>query len=240
MVGLFLPSPFFSTLIPMNILVLVAGTNQRSNSDTLANAFIQGMQQLGGCQIDKLRLKDLRIEHFTVDCYDPQCTMEEDFCAFQQLMEECHGFVIATPVWNFGVPAHLKNLIDRMGSFALDETRSKGMLKGKPFYLIFTGGAPSAAWKGMMKKTTSFVPEGIKYFNASYIGHHFEGKCTVGRGKFGLVVDKRPDSIESVRRQGFEFAKVVSEYEKTGKPPMKHRATAKIMKWGEAVLKKVT
>lgn len=224
----------------MKIIVLVAGTNDPSNSHVLADAFIQGIEQLGDVQLSKLQLKDLRIDHFNISHYDSNTDQGEDFRRFQSLMESAHGFVIATPVWNFGVPAHLKNLIDRMGSFALSETRSRGTLKGKPFYLIFTGGAPAPAWKGMMKKTTSFVPEGIKYFNASYIGHHFEGKCMKGRGKFGLVVDKRPESIESVRRQGFEFAKVVAEYERTGKAPAKHRARAKIMKWGEAVLKKVT
>jgi len=227
-------------LYTMRILVLVAGTNDPSNSNALADAFIQGIQQHGDVQVDKVRLKDLRIDHFTVDHYDPQCSQEEDFCAVQELVESAHGFVIATPVWNFGVPAHLKNLIDRFGSFALDETRSKGTLGGKPFYCIFTGGAPLPAWKGMMQKTTSFVPEGLQYFGGSYIGHHFEGKCTVGRGKFGLVVDQRPDSLASVRKKGFNFAKIVSQFERTGKAPAKHRAKAKIMKWGESLLKKVT
>ena len=107
----------------------------------------------------------------------------------QKHVENASGLVIATPVWNFGVPAHLKNFIDRMGSFALDETRSRGTLNGKPFYIIFTGGAPKPAWTGLMKKTTAFVPEALRYFGATYIGHHFEPKCVKGRGKFGLVVD---------------------------------------------------
>jgi multimeric flavodoxin WrbA len=224
----------------MNIVVLVAGTNEPSNSNALADAFIQGIQQLGSAQVDKVRLKDLKIDHFTIDYYKQGTDQGEDFSAMQKLIQNAHGLVIATPVWNFGVPAHLKNLIDRFGSFALDESRSRGTLKGLPFFCIFTGGAPAPAWKTLMKKTTSFVPEGLKYFGASYIGHHFEGKCTVGRGKFGLVVDQRPESIEAVRRKGFDFAKVVDVYQKTGKAPAKHRATAKIMKWGEAVLKKVS
>ncbi len=224
----------------MKILVLVAGTNNPSNANALSDAFIQGIQQHGDVQVDKIRLKDLRIDHFTVDYYDPQCSMEEDFCAVQDLVEASHGLVFATPVWNFGVPAHLKNLLDRFGSFALDETRSRGTLGGKPFYLIFTGGAPAPAWKGLMQKTTSFVSESLKYFGGSYIGHHFEGKCTVGRGKFGLVVDSRPESLASVRKQGHDFAKVVAEFERTGKAPVKHRARAKIVQWGEALLKKVT
>ncbi|PIQ76221.1 hypothetical protein COU78_04645 [Candidatus Peregrinibacteria bacterium CG10_big_fil_rev_8_21_14_0_10_49_24] len=224
----------------MNILVLVAGTNEPSNSNVLADTFVQGMQQLGGVTVHKRRLKDFRIEHFSLDFYDPQCSQEEDFCALQALMQEADGLVIATPVWNFGVPAHLKNFIDRMGSFALDATRSRGTLNGMPFYMIYTGGAPYPAWKGLMEKTSSHIPEALKYFGASYMGHHFEGKCVKGQGKFGLVVDERPESIASVRKQGHAFASVVKKYKETGKAPIKQRTQGKIMKWGESVLKKVT
>lgn len=223
----------------MIITVLVAGTNEPSNSNHLADAFVQGIEQVGSTTIHKKRLKNLQIEHFTVDVYDPQCKQEEDFCMLQNCIQESHGLVIATPVWNFGVPAHLKNVLDRMGSFALDETRSKGTLGGLPFYLLFTGGAPTPAWKGLMQKTTSFVPEGLQYFGASYIGHHFEPKCTVGRGKFGLVVDQRPESLESVRKQGYDFALVVQKFEETGEAPIKHRAKSRFMGWGEAILKKI-
>tara|TARA_Y100000310_G_scaffold342182_1_gene444171 strand:- start:777 stop:1532 length:756 start_codon:yes stop_codon:yes gene_type:complete len=224
----------------MEVLVLVAGTNEPSNSNMLADTFVQGMQQLGSIQVHKRRLKDLHIEHFSLDFYEKECSQEEDFCAIQQLIESADGLVIATPIWNYGVPAHLKNLIDRMGSFALNETRTNGTLDGKPFYMIFTGGAPAPAWKAMMKKTTSYIAEGLKYFGASHIGDHFEGKCTTGKGEFGLVVDQRPDTLASIRKQGLEFAKIVKTYEETGKAPIKHRAQGKIMKWGEKVLKKIT
>lgn len=230
----------------VHVLVLLAGTNEPSNSSMLADTFVQGMQQFleedveTTLHVDKRRLKDLEIDHFSVDFYDPQCCQEEDFCELQHLLENASGFVIATPVWNFSVPGHLKNFIDRMGSFALDETRSQGTLSGKPFYLLFTGGAPLPAWKGMMQGTTSHVVEALKYFGASYMGHHFEGKCTVGKGRFGLVVDERPESLASVRKQGHDFAKVVKTYAETGMAPVKQRAQGKIMRWGEALLKKFT
>ena len=158
----------------------------------------------------------------------------------QKSIQCADGIVIATPIWNFGVPAHLKNFIDRMGSFALDETRSKGTLNGKPFYFIFTGGAPAPAWKGMMRKTTSFVQEGLRYFGASPVGTFFEGKCTLGRGKFGLVVDQRPETLERCRKEAKQFALVVQKYAETGKPPLKQNLIGKCMKCGEAILKKVT
>lgn len=223
---------------PTQILVLVAGTNNPSNSNILADAFIQGIQQQQNANVQKYLLNDMRINHFSLDFYDPQCSQEEDFCKLQKLLQEADGLVVATPIWNFSVPAHLKNFLDRMGSFALDETRSKGTLGGKPFYLIFTGGAPLIAWVTLMKKTTSHVAEALQYFGGSFIGQHFEPKCTKGKGIFDIVVDQRSESLASLCKQGFSFAQVVSTFAQTGKAPAGKRAKAKAMRWGEAILKK--
>lgn len=225
----------------MNILVLVAGTNEPSNSDTLAHAFIEGLKKQSAANVTKIRIRNLSIDHFRIEHYDQHFPHEPDFLKVKELLERADGFVIATPIWNFGVPAHLKNLIDRIGSFALDpETRSKGMLKGKPFFLIYTGGSPAPGWKVLMRRTTSFMPEGLRYFHTTYCGHYYEPKAMPGRGRFGLVVDKRPESLEEVRRKGFDFGKSVAEYVRTGKAPFYHRTRAKVMKWGENVLKKIS
>ncbi len=223
----------------MKITVLVAGTNEPSNSNVLADSFVEGLKQFEGMEVTKHRLKDEDMKHFTLDFYDPDTNQGESLAKLQSSIEESDGFVISTPIWNFGVPAHLKNFIDRMGSFALDETRSRGTLGGKPFYLIFTGGAPAPAWKGLMRKTTSFVPEALSYFGGTYVGNHFEGICTLGRGKFGLVVDQRPDSLASVKQKGLKFAKTVDAFLKTGKLPFVQRTRKKLMRIGEKIMKKI-
>ncbi len=221
------------------ILVLVAGTNTPSNSDALADACIQGIHQEEGFHVEKIRLKTLQIEHFTIDVYDKSCSaQEEDFCKVQKLVEEAAGVVIATPIWNFSVPAHLKNLIDRMGSFALDETRSRGTLKGKPFSFIFTGGAPWAAWRGLMSMTTKHLPESIRYFGGTPIFTHFEPKCMKGRGTFGLVVDERPESLQAVRSLGQRFARIAKKHAETGELPMTKTFVKRIYRWGQRLLEK--
>lgn len=223
----------------MHITLLLASPNEPSNSATLADAFMQGMESAGPLTLERFKLHHLRVDYFTLDNYDPHCNQEEDFCKVQAAVEKSDALVIATPIWNFGVPARLKNLIDRFGSFALDESRSKGTLGGLPFYIIFTGGAPYPAWKGLMQATSSHLPEALKYFGASYIGHHFEGKCVNGPGQFGLVVDSRPDSLKNVREKGAEFAKTVQSYKETGRPPVKHQLQGKIMRMGEKIMKKI-
>lgn len=222
----------------MKITAIIAGNNARSNCAFLADTFLEGMQKHGECAIETHHLANWNLEQFSTSYYDEGVQVEQDFTAMQNAIERADGLLIATPVWNFSVPAHLKNMIDRMGSFALDETHSKGTLNGLPFYVIYTGGAPLPAWKGLMQSTTAHVPEALKYFGGSSIGHHFEGKCTAGTGVFDLVVDKRPESLESVALQGAEFAKVVEQYVKTGNAPAVHRARSRFMRIGEWILKK--
>ncbi|MDD4318718.1 MAG: NAD(P)H-dependent oxidoreductase [Candidatus Peribacteraceae bacterium] len=205
----------------MKILALVAGMNEPSNSDTLADAFLAGIKQrMNDAIVEKIRLKAVTLEQFSLKHYDPAAPVSDDFPGIEKRMKEVHGIVIASPVWNFSVPAHLKNLLDRMGSFAMDERKAKGALNGKPFYLLFTGGAPAAAWNGLLKRTTSHVGQSIRYFGGSVLGEHFEGRCTLGAGKFGLVLDKRPAALKAVAAKGAVFAKAVERYAATGNLPM--------------------
>lgn len=210
-----------NTSPPQNLIaVLVAGTNNPSNSDLLADRFIAGMEQVPGIRIEKLRIKDLNLSHFTLERYEEECELEPDYVRVKQLLQEAKGTVFASPIWNFSVPAHFKNLIDRMGAFALDhETHSKGQFKGRPFVLLYTGGAPMIAWKALMYLTTLHVTEAIKYYGGTVVYRHFEPKAVAGRGKFGLVVDKRPESLALMERKGKLYAELVNHYAMTGKLP---------------------
>ncbi len=206
----------------MRILILVGGTNDPSNSDMLADAFADGLRQIPGTEVEKIRLKDLHIDHFTLAYYDLGTNQGEDFQRVERAVKKADGVLIATPIWNFGVPANVKNLIDRMGSFALDATHSLGTLGGKPFFLLYTGGTPTTAWP-LQKRTTSHMPVSIRYFGGTVLGTYYEGRCTPGRGKFGLVVDKRPDSLQAARKRGQEFGSIVEYFVRTGRLPLKQR-----------------
>jgi hypothetical protein len=107
-----------------------------------------------------------------------------------------------------------------MGAFALDhETHSKGQLAGRPFALLYTGGAPMIAWKALMYLTTLHVTEAIKYYGGTVVYRHFEPKSVQGRGKFGLVVDKRPASLALMETKGKKYAEMVRYYAENGKLP---------------------
>lgn len=220
----------------MKILFLVAGTNEPSNAEYLAGLFRQGLETIPGVEIDVIRLRDVPLAHFELPDY--ACTRQSaEFQRVRTLMQSANGIVIASPVWNFSVPAHLKNFIDHIGCFALDgETRSKGQLKGVPCYFLFTGGAPKVAWKGLMRFTTMHVPEAMRYFGASPAGCYFEGKCMKGRGKFGFVLDQRPELKEVMQRKGRKFALVTQQFFKTGRLPLSYRIVAAFYQMGQQIL----
>ena len=206
------------------IVVIVAGTNDPSNSNMLADTFMEGIHKIPGAHIEKLRLKDLTIQHFTLANYQNACRTNDDFCRVQELLGKANGIVIASPIWNFSVPAHLKNLIDRVGAFALDEaTHSKGQLNAKPFALLYTGGAPLIAWKALMYVTLLHISEAIKYYGGTVVYRHFEPKSMPGRGIFGLVVDKRPATLDLMRRKGEWFGNLVRHYAQNGSLPLATR-----------------
>jgi multimeric flavodoxin WrbA len=212
---------------PARIIVLVAGMNDPSNSNYLADQFIEGVKTVEGVTFEKIRLKELALHHFTLSDYAEE-SCEPDYLRIKTLIQDAAGVVIATPIWNFSVPSHLKNLIDRIGTFGLDsETHSKGQFKQKPFSLVFTGGAPMIAWKALMYLTTLHVAEAIKYYDGSIIFRHFEPKCVPGKGKFGLVVDKRPKTLERMRRDGEKFGKIAKHYAETGELPLANRLWSK-------------
>jgi multimeric flavodoxin WrbA len=223
----------------MNILIIVGGTSNPSNSETLADAFAKGAEE-AGAQVSKVLLRDLTIDHFTIECYDPTYPQEKDFSELRMKIEAADGLVFASPIWNFGVPGNLKNLIDRCGSFALDhERRMKATWNDMPFYLIFTGGSPMSAWTGLLRKTTSGVKIGLQYFGGAHAGTHFEPRCTPGKGAFGLVVDKRPESLAAIHEKGKTFAALVRHHADTGTLPVIMRLKRKFYALGQTIQRKL-
>ncbi len=216
-----------ATPLPIKIGVIVAGNNDPSNSDTLAEALMKGVRA-EGVESVKIRLKDLKIDHFSLHYYEHRSCNDDDYVQVQNLIDESSAVVIATPIWNFSVPAHLKNMMDRLGAFALDqETHSRGQLNGKPFYLVYTGGAPMIAWKALMYLTTLHIGEAIKYYGGVVVGRHFEPKSLPGRGKFGLVVDQRPASLAKMEKNGRWLAGVAKHYKENGSLPVRSRISYK-------------
>ncbi len=205
----------------MKIALLLAGNNQPSNSAYLSELFAAGLRQAyPTAEITTLRLAELDIPHFTLAAYDADHSPTPDTHRLHEVVKNADGIVVASPVWNFSVPAHLKNALDHLGAVCLDQaTHSKGQLKNRPCYFLFTGGAPMIAWKALLNITTLHVSEAFKYYGASVVSRHFEPKCLPGRGMFGLVLDKRDGLPARIHAKAAAFGRVVEAYKTTGALP---------------------
>lgn len=205
----------------MTITILVAGNNRPSNAAFLAQTFADGLKQSQpSAKMTILQLHDLDIPHFTLDAYDPAHSPTPDTHRLHEAVKNADGVVVVSPVWNFSVPAHLKNALDHLGAVCLDQaTHSKGQLRDKPCMFLFTGGAPLIAWKVLLNITTLHVSEAFKYYGAAVVGRHFEPRCLPGKGKFGLVLDQRADLPERMQKKAAAFGRIVTAYRKTGALP---------------------
>lgn len=224
----------------MKITVIHCSPNQPSNSTYLGEKFIESLQKKDDqISIESLRLYDLHLELFSLKFYEPDCVFEQDYLVVKNAITSADAILITTPIWNFLTPAALKNLVDRIGSFALHPKDERDALNGKPVFVIFTGGGPKPAWQGIFKKTTSSLFEGLAYMNFTPVGSYFEPRCTKGKDVYGLVVDTRIESHAAIALEAEKFYSIVQTYITTGKLPIYQNYRKKIMKLGETIMKKI-
>lgn len=139
--------------IQSKIIALSCSPSRERNSDSMLDAFIEGLQTYKEVTVQKVYLEDIKINRY---CYENRAGACEDESEFDQLTESikyAQGLIIATPTYNFSVPAHLKNFIDRLRFFALNmDQKNKlgqptGMLTYLKTYFLVSGGTPHWAQK---------------------------------------------------------------------------------------------
>lgn len=132
------------------ILALACSPSKGFNSDTMLDSFIMGMREFDDVEIKKLYLIDQKINHYTFFNKIPNLKDDKDLMMIVKEINKADGLVIATPCFNFNVPATLKNLLDRLSFMALDYKKLNwckeptGKLTYlKNFYLVSCG---SPSW----------------------------------------------------------------------------------------------
>lgn len=167
----------------MKIIALSCSPSRGWNSDTMLDHFILGMQYVPGIDVEKIYLEDIRIDHYNFENSKGVLPHEESFGRLsQEIMTKARGLVIATPTYNFSVPAQLKNFIDRARFFALDmkSKTSLGQPAGKlghiGTYFLVTGGTPTWAQKLLFFTYPPFWLRGVfLYFGAKVFGSIYSG-----------------------------------------------------------------
>ena len=125
-----------------------------------------------------------------------------------------NGNIIATPTYNFAVPSHLKNFIDRMRFFALDLSRKNklkqpvGMLGHLRTYFLVSGGTPNWAEHILFFVFPSFWLRGVfLYFNAKVMGAYYSGD---------VKTFQNTKILKKCFKKGKKYAQKIKKHENQG------------------------
>lgn len=199
----------------MKILALACSPSRGRNSDTMLEHFILGMKEVPNIEVEKIYLEDIPIDYYKFENSRIPAEHEVKFKELsEKIMKEVSGLVIATPTYNFSVPAHLKNFIDRIRFFALDFSKRNKM--GQPVgnlghlrtYFLVSGGTPNWAEHILFFTFPSFWLRGVfLYFNAKVMGAFYSGDIKTFENK---------KILEKCFKKGKRYAEKVSLKKGTG------------------------
>lgn len=98
-----------------NILVISSSLRARSNSEALADAFIEGAQAAGN-KVEKVTLKGKKLG-FCLGCLScvktHKCVIKDDAAAIVEKMLHADVIAFATPVYYYEMSGQLKTMLDR-------------------------------------------------------------------------------------------------------------------------------
>lgn len=172
------------------VIALACSPSHGRNSDTMLDSFIEGLKTHKNITVEKIYLDNIQIDTYNFNnCSGPQ----EHETAFRELTEKIkniQGLVIATPTYNFSVPAHLKNFIDRLRFFALDLNHKNtfsqpvGQLKYLKTYFLVSGGTPNWAQKILFFAFPPFWLRSVFLYYASIcLGAYYTGDVASFKNK---------------------------------------------------------
>lgn len=199
----------------MKIIALSCSPSRGRNSDTMLDSFIEGMREVPSLSVEKIYLQDIPIDYYTFENSKGTLPHESKFKELtDSLRNDAVGLVIATPTYNFSVPAHLKNFIDRLRFIALDMNAKNslgqpvGQLRHLKTYFLVSGGTPWWAEKILFFAFPPFWLRGVfLYFGARVMGATYTGDIRAFENKKLLAKCKQKgkrygQQISSGARQG--------------------------------------
>ncbi len=175
----------------MLVVALSCSPSRGRNSDTMLDHFLAGARSVPGLEVKKIYLEDVLIERYNFQNGTGPGPQEIDFKNLtDELREQARGLVIATPTYNFSVPAHLKNFIDRIRFIALDLKHKNrlgqptGQLGHLQTFFLVSGGTPTWAQRILFFAFPPFWLRGVfLYFGAQVLGAIYSGNVRTFENK---------------------------------------------------------
>lgn len=193
----------------VKIVAIAASPSKGWNSDGMLDAFIDGIKETNLAEVHKVYMNDIEMDHYCHINREGAMDHEDEFKKLIEEIMSSDGLVVATPTYNFSVPAGLKNLIDRMSFMSLDYRKLNWLKQPtgrlhflKNFYLV-SGGTPTLAQKLLFFLFPPFWLKVVfKYYGAKNIGSIYEGPLNSRRRSTDL-----PKLMKKCRRAGKKYAK---------------------------------
>lgn len=196
------------------IIALSCSPSRKRNSDTMLDAFLRGIEKNKGIQTEKIYLSDIQIDYYTYENSIGTLPHETKFKELIENIESSQGLVIATPTYNFSVPAHLKNFVDRSRFFALNMKQRNNLRQpiGKLGYLgtyfLVSGGTPRWAEHILFFAFPAFWLRGVfLYFGAKVFGAYYTGDTEAFNNK---------KILKLCEKKGQHFAEQIIQGKKHG------------------------
>ncbi|MFP4514763.1 MAG: NAD(P)H-dependent oxidoreductase [Parcubacteria group bacterium] len=185
------------------ILILFASPNREGNSASLGKKFLSQIDT-NKYEVEEVYLYDWNLDYCSNDNFNFGPEKKEIEAEAKELfkkIEKSKYIVLTTPIWNFGVPAILKNFFDRASNFGRVWSQEKGRKesnwKDKKFYLFFTTGAPKIALTLNFLAIVQIILS-IKYYGAKKKIIKVMGNC--GNGKENLVNSRKKELIKIAKK----------------------------------------
>jgi len=153
-----------------NILVIIAHPKRESLTNAMATTYIAEAVK-DGSVVETIDLYHSKMQQpfFTYgDANSVEITEEMRF--FQAKIEKADELIFFFPYWWGGMPAILKNFIDwnfsKDFAFTYENSRPKGLLKGKSVKVFTTTGAPKFLYMltGASRRLKNTIKEQIVHF----------------------------------------------------------------------------
>jgi len=129
------------------VLILIGSPRKKGSTAILAMEADRGLRELG-IKTETVFLNDLKIKGCQA-CYwckkndVADCAVKDDMQTLHQLMKECDGMIVASPIYFGGVTAQTKAWLDRMFPY-IGMNLTPKMPAGKKVSFIFTQNQPDA------------------------------------------------------------------------------------------------
>lgn len=163
------------------IIALSCSPSHSRNSDAMLDAFIVGLSK-HPIDIEKIYLDSIPIDPYSYTNRTGPADHELEFKELTEKIKKSQGLIIATPTYNFSVPGHLKNFIDRLRFFALDMEEKNflgqpvGLLTHLKTYFLVSGGTPKWAQRLLFFAFPPFWLRAVfLYYASQCYGAYYSG-----------------------------------------------------------------